>query len=105
MVVYPERRYSLSSSLLYLYLSISICLVFSVLTLSLFIAPIDTHLLEKALANYGGQLYKDNFWMAPSELESIDAMHTWYHDQKLGDCVIVPPSVPHTVVNEVFYQS
>ena len=23
----------------------------------------------------------------------------WYHDQKVGDLVIVPPMVPHTVIN------
>eukprot|EP01117_Protostelium_nocturnum_P010757 TRINITY_DN3877_c0_g1_i2.p1 TRINITY_DN3877_c0_g1~~TRINITY_DN3877_c0_g1_i2.p1 ORF type:complete len:1111 (-),score=318.81 TRINITY_DN3877_c0_g1_i2:11-3343(-) len=55
--------------------------------------------LEEAVASQGGLLHKDSFWMAPKELEAT-GIDMWYVDQKKGDLVIVPPAVPHTVINE-----
>lgn len=38
--------------------------------------------------------------MAPYELEET-GISMWYHEQKEGDLIIVPPMVPHTVINSV----
>lgn len=56
--------------------------------------------LEGELKKHGGTLWKDKFWMAPYELE-LTGIPMWYHEQKKGEMVIVPPSVPHTVINKV----
>ena len=63
------------------------------------VAHSEVETLEKIIEENGGNLYKDAYWMSPSELEST-GMKMWYHTQEKGDMVIVPPSVPHTVINE-----
>eukprot|EP01119_Soliformovum_irregulare_P011591 TRINITY_DN2920_c0_g1_i1.p1 TRINITY_DN2920_c0_g1~~TRINITY_DN2920_c0_g1_i1.p1 ORF type:complete len:537 (-),score=137.67 TRINITY_DN2920_c0_g1_i1:27-1607(-) len=54
--------------------------------------------LEKQVSNFGGNFWRDNFWMAPAELEKLN-LKMWHCQQKRGDLVIVPPMVPHTVIN------
>jgi len=54
--------------------------------------------LEAEIKNCGGSLWKDSYWMAPHELEAT-GIPMWYHEQKKGDLIIVPPMVPHTVIN------
>ncbi len=48
----------------------------------------------------GGALYKENFWTDP-KLLSESGCDIWSYEQKLGDCIIVPPQIPHTVLNKV----
>jgi len=54
--------------------------------------------LEDFVGQAGGSFFKDNFWMAPSGLEATN-LNMFYHEQVLGELVIVPPMVPHTVIN------
>eukprot|EP01119_Soliformovum_irregulare_P011293 TRINITY_DN2816_c0_g1_i9.p1 TRINITY_DN2816_c0_g1~~TRINITY_DN2816_c0_g1_i9.p1 ORF type:complete len:624 (-),score=117.75 TRINITY_DN2816_c0_g1_i9:68-1939(-) len=54
--------------------------------------------LQHHIVELGGDFWNDSFWMAPAELESL-GLPMWQCQQKRGDLVIVPPAVPHTVLN------
>ncbi|MDP2435784.1 MAG: hypothetical protein Q8P67_08590 [archaeon] len=63
-----------------------------------FIHHEDTPLLERIIKYRGGNLWHDNFWVDPKDLESSGIRH-YFVQQRIGDLVIVPPGVPHQVRN------
>lgn len=58
--------------------------------------------LQDVLASHKGSLHKDNFWLAPGELEAT-GLPMWFVEQRAGELVIVPPLVPHMVLNAVCF--
>lgn len=45
-------------------------------------------------------LPEDKVWVAPEELVAT-GLHMWYHEQKEGHLMLVPPNSPHQVMNDV----
>eukprot|EP01118_Nematostelium_gracile_P016850 TRINITY_DN7067_c0_g1_i1.p1 TRINITY_DN7067_c0_g1~~TRINITY_DN7067_c0_g1_i1.p1 ORF type:complete len:566 (-),score=85.11 TRINITY_DN7067_c0_g1_i1:20-1639(-) len=60
--------------------------------------PATRDQLEQKITDYGGCFWRDSFWMSPSELEAT-GFPMWFHEQQRGEMMIVPPMVPHTVIN------
>jgi hypothetical protein len=45
-------------------------------------------------------VFADDFWLDPSVLP-VSGLRYWTAEQTLGDLIIVPPLVPHQVLNMV----
>jgi hypothetical protein len=59
----------------------------------------DTPKLARAAFLYGGNLYNDKTWISPAYLASL-GIRVWHCVQRVGDLIVVPPMVPHQVMNK-----
>ncbi len=62
---------------------------------------IDTEKFEKYVEEKQRNLHADDVWLNPYTIQKESGCSVIHYAQKLGDCVIVPPHVAHTVINKV----